>query len=229
MHGLFEPAIVIEYLPKLLSRLHITLLIVVAATLIGALGGVMLALVRLYRVPVLNRAAVLYISFMRGTPIIVQMFLVFYGVPMLLERVGIDINRWDKLFFVVLTYTLNTAAFKAELFRTAIRSVPAGQTEAAYAVGLTRLQCFRRVVAPQAALIALPSIGTGLTSLLQDTSLAFTLGIVDVMGKVSAIGSYSNRLLEGYVGAGIIFLLLSISLEKGFARIETSLLLKRHH
>ena len=229
MHGLFEPAIVIEYLPKLLSRLHITLLIVVAATLLGALGGVMLALVRLYRVPVLNRAAVLYISFMRGTPIIVQMFLVFYGVPMLLEKVGIDINRWDKLFFVVLTYTLNTAAFKAELFRAAIRSVPAGQTEAAYAVGLTRLQCFRRVVAPQAALIALPSIGTGLTSLLQDTSLAFTLGVVDVMGKVSAIGSYSNRLLEGYVGAGIIFLLLSISLEKGFARIETRLLLRRHH
>ncbi len=229
LNGLFDPATVFIYLPRLLSKLPVTLLIVVTATLLGAAGGMLLALVRLFRTPVLNQAAVVYISFMRGTPIVVQLFLVFYGVPWLLDHVGIDINRWDKLFFVILTYTLNTAAFKAEVFRAALQSVPSGQAEAAYAVGLTRLQCFRRIIAPQALLIALPSLGTGLAALLQDTSLAYTLGIIDVMGQVHAIASGTNRMLEGYVGAAIIFLTLSVALEKGFGRIEANLLIKRHH
>ncbi len=228
LNGLFDPATVFIYLPRLLIKLPVTLLIVVTATVIGAAGGMLLALIRLFRTPVLNQAAIIYISFMRGTPIVVQLFLVFYGVPLLLAFIGIDINRWDKLFFVILAYTLNTAAFKAEVFRAALQSVPAGQTEAAYSVGLTRLQCFRRIIAPQALLIALPSIGTGLAALLQDTSLAYTLGIIDVMGQVHAIASGTNRMLEGYVGAAIIFLTLSVGLEKGFGRIEAGLLLKRH-
>jgi L-cystine transport system permease protein len=228
LNGLFDPATVFIYLPRLLLKLPVTLLIVVTATLIGAAGGMMLALIRMFRTPLLNQLAIVYISFMRGTPIVVQLFLVFYGVPLLLALVGIDINRWDKLFFVILAYTLNTAAFKAEVFRAALQSVPAGQAEAGYSVGLTRLQCFRRIIAPQALLIALPSLGTGLAALLQDTSLAYTLGIIDVMGQVHAIASGTNRMLEGYVGAAIIFLLLSVALEKGFGRIEAGLLIKRH-
>ncbi|MFZ4858295.1 MAG: amino acid ABC transporter permease [Desulfuromonadaceae bacterium] len=228
-HALFDPATVFVYLPRLLSKLPVTLLIVAVATLFGLVAGMGLALIRLFKVPILNQAAIVYISFMRGTPIIVQMFLVFYGVPMLLELIGIDINRWDKLFFVVLTYGLNTAAFKAEAFRAALRSVPAGQAEAAYAVGLTRWQCFRRIIIPQALLIALPSLGTGLASLLQDTSLAYTLGVIDVMGQVQAIASGTNRMLEGYVGAAIIFLVMAVAIEKGFGKLEANLLLKRHH
>jgi L-cystine transport system permease protein len=229
LNGLFDPASVVMYLPRLLAKLPVTLLIVTVATLFGLLAGMALALIRLFRVPVLNQAAIVYISFMRGTPIIVQLFLVFYGVPMLLDLIGIDINRWDKLFFVVLTYGLNTAAFKAEVFRAALKSVPAGQVEAGYAVGLSRLQCYRRVIIPQALLIALPSLGTGLSSLLQDTSLAYTLGIIDVMGQVHAIASGTNRMLEGYVGAAIIFLTLAVVIEKVFGRLEASLMLKRHY
>ena len=98
-------------------------------------------------------------------------------------KIGININRWDKLYFVIITYGLNAAAFKAEMIRAAIISIPVGQAEAAYSIGMTKLQAFSRIIAPQSVIIILPTLGITLVGLLQDTSLAFTLGIIDVMGQ----------------------------------------------
>ena len=223
MENYFNIELVFKYLPQLLSRLHITLLIVLSATVIGLFLGVILALFRLYRIPVLNQIAIVYISFMRGTPILVQMFIVYYGLPMLLMKIGININRWDKLYFVIITYGLNAAAFNAEMIRAAIISIPEGQVEAAYSVGMTKLQAFSRIIAPQSIIIILPTLGITLVGLLQDTSLAFTLGIIDVMGKVNAIAANTYRSLEGYVSAAIIFFVLSILLEQIFSRVEKKL------
>lgn len=228
MGKLFDINAVFDYFPKILAHLNITLIIVIASVIIGTILGVILAIFRLYKVPILNQFAILYISFIRGTPIIVQMFLVFYGLPMLLNGIGIDINRWDKLYFVIVTYGLNAAAFLAEIFRASISSVPIGQTEAAYSVGLTTIQAFYRVVAPQAIITALPSVGTTLVGLLQDTSIAFTLGILDVMGEVQAIGANTRRTMEGYVDAAIIFLVLAVILEKSFSMVEKKLFIKKY-
>jgi len=223
MENYFNINLIFQYLPQLLSRLHITLLIVLSATIIGLVLGIILALFRVYKVPVLNQISIVYISFMRGTPILVQMFIVFYGLPMLLMKIGININRWDKLYFVIITYGLNAAAFKAEMIRAAIANIPVGQVEAAYSVGMTKLQAFLRIIAPQSVIIILPTLGITLVGLLQDTSLAFTLGIIDVMGKVNAIAANTYRSLEGYVSAAIIFFVLSILLEQLFSRIEKKL------
>jgi len=223
MENYFNINLIIQYLPQLLSRLHITLFIVLSATVIGLFFGIILALFRVYKVPLLNQISIVYISFMRGTPILVQMFIVFYGLPMLLMKIGININRWDKLYFVIITYGLNAAAFKAEMIRAAISNIPAGQVEAAYSVGMTRLQAFSRIIAPQSVIIILPTLGITLVALLQDTSLAFTLGIIDVMGKVNAIAANTYRSIEGYVSAAIIFFVLSILLEQLFSRIEKKL------
>jgi L-cystine transport system permease protein len=223
MENYFNISLVFKYLPQLLSRLHITLLIVLSATVIGLFLGVILALFRLYKIPVLNQIAIVYISFMRGTPILVQMFIVYYGLPMLLMKIGININRWDKLYFVIITYGLNAAAFNAEMIRAAIISIPEGQAEAAYSIGMTKLQAFSRIIAPQSVIIILPTLGITLIGLLQDTSLAFTLGILDVMGKVNAIAANTYRSLEGYVSAAIIFFVLSILLEQIFSIVEKKL------
>lgn len=221
MGKMYDFKLVFEYLPLLLSRLHITLLLVVLATLIGLILGIVIALFRIYRIPVLNQFAIIYISFIRGTPIIVQMFVVFYGFPLLLlNLVGVDINRWDKMNFVIVTYGLNSTAFMAEIIRAAITSVPIGQSEAAYSIGLTRIQTFYRIIAPQSIAIALPNFSTSLVGLLQDTSLAYSLGIIDVMGKVQAIGTRTYHLLEGYIGAAIIFIVLSTLIEKGSSIVE---------
>ncbi|WP_459480739.1 amino acid ABC transporter permease [Clostridium saccharoperbutylacetonicum] len=223
MGNYFNINLIFQYLPQLLSRLHITLLIVLSATAIGLIFGIILALFRVYNVPVLNQISIIYISFMRGTPILVQMFIVYYGLPMLLMKIGININRWDKLYFVIITYGLNAAAFKAEMIRAAIVNIPIGQVEAAYSVGMTKLQAFTRIIAPQSVIIILPTLGITLVGLLQDTSLAFTLGIIDVMGKVNAIAANTYRSLEGYVSAAIIFFILSILLEQLFSGIEKKL------
>lgn len=227
MGQLFDARLIWEYFPKILSRLHITLGIVLLATLIGFLLGTILALFRLYKVPVLNQLTLLFVSFNRGTPVIVQLFIVFYGLPILLLLVGVDINRWDKLNFVIIAYGLNAAAFMSEIIRAAIMSVSVGQTEAAYSVGMTRYQAFIRIVAPQSVVIALPSLGTNMVGLLQDTSIAFSLGIVDVIGKVRAIGANTYHTMEGYIGASIIFIILSIMLEKLFSFIEKRAEIKR--
>jgi len=220
MGKLFDFKLIFEYLPSILSRIHITLLIVVLATIIGLVLGIFIALARIYKVPIINYLAIMYISFIRGTPIIVQLFIVYYGLPEILIGIGININRWDKLNFVLVTYTLNTAAFMAEVLRGAITSVSTGQSEAAYSIGMTRWQAFYRIIAPQAVGIALPSIGINIVSLLQDSSLAFTLGVIDVMGQAQAIGSRTLHKFEGYVAAAIIFIILSIALEKIFSIVE---------
>ncbi|WP_315067890.1 amino acid ABC transporter permease [uncultured Clostridium sp.] len=227
MESYFDIELVFKDLPQLLSRLHVTLLIVLSATIIGLFLGSILALFRVYKIPILNHITIIYISFIRGTPILVQMFIVFYGLPMLLMLVGININRWDKLYFVIVTYGLNAAAFNAETIRAAITSIPEGQAEAAYSVGMTKLQTFLRIIAPQSIIIILPTFGIGLIGLFQDTSLAFTLGIIDVMGKVNTIAASTYRSLEGYVSAALIFLVLSILLEQLFSLIDKKLQIQK--
>ncbi|MDR3264691.1 MAG: amino acid ABC transporter permease [Synergistaceae bacterium] len=226
MGKLFDVALVFEYLPPILSRIPITLLIVAVAIFGGVLLGLLLALVRLYRVPVLNGAAIFYISFIRGTPVVIQLFIVFYGFPLLLSLIDININRWGKLNFVLVAYALNNAAFMAEIIRSAIASVPAGQTEAAWSVGLSGFQTLRRIVLPQAFLTAFPAFGTRVVNAMQDTSLAFTLGILDMLGQAQAIGIRTYHSLEGYVVVALIFIAASLLLEKAFAQAGKKLLPK---
>jgi len=229
MDGFFNTNLVFEYFPKLLARLHITLLIVVLATVVGMILGIILALCRIYKIYFLNQIATVYISFVRGTPIIVQMFIVYYGLPILLLKVGINVMRWDKLFFVIVTYGLSNAAYMSEIVRASIMGVPIGQSEAAYSVGMTKIQTFFRILVPQAVLTAVPSVGTNIIALLHNSAIAFSLGIIDVMGAVQAIGSRTHRTLEGYVGAGIIFLVLSTLLEMGFSITEKKFKLIKSH
>ncbi len=111
MGKLFDVNAMFQYFPKILVHLNVTLIIVAFSVVIGMVLGIILAVFRLYNIPVLNQISIFYISFVRGTPIIVQLFIVFYGLPMLLNLINIDINRWDKLYFVIVTYGLNSAAF----------------------------------------------------------------------------------------------------------------------
>ncbi len=223
MENIFLFSLFLDSFPKLLSRLHITLSIVFVALLLGMMLGALLALVRLYRIPVLAQLSTAYVSFIRGIPILVLLYIVYIGLPLVVGSFGVNINRWDTLIFVMIAYVLHTAAFLAEIIRSAVAGVDQGQTEAAYAVGMTRWQAFRRIVAPQAVQIALPALGNTTVSLLKDTSLAFTLGIIDVIGVIRAISSNTYRSLEAYAAAAIIFFVVSFLLEQGFQLLEKKL------
>lgn len=224
MSDFFSFSRVVEYFPKILSRIHITLIIVLSATIIGLFLGVALAFLRIYRIIVLNQLVQIFISFVRDTPIIVQMFLVYYGLPVFVEfAFKIDINRWDKLIFIIITYGLNEAGFMAEIIRASILAIPAGQTEAGYSVGLSGRQTFLRIVAPQALRVAIPPLGTNFVGLFQGTSLAYLLGIIDILGKVNVIGANTYHYLEGYTCAAVIFVVISIILEKAFKLLDKHL------
>ncbi|MGG1861860.1 amino acid ABC transporter permease [Bacillus safensis] len=220
MGEFFKWEYVVTLFPKVLSALPTTLLIVLFATLIGSFLGFILAYFRIERIPVLHQLSAVYVSFIRGTPILVQMFIVFYGLPGVFAAIGLDISMWNKLIFLYITYGLNTAAYFSEIFRSALSSVPASQYEAAASIGLTKWQIYRRTLIPQAGRIALPNIGVAIVNLLQNTSLAFTLGVMDIIGKVQTLGALYYRVLEGYFIAAVIFILLSLLLEKAFDLLE---------
>ena len=223
MVNLFSFSLFLDCFPRLLSRLHITLFIVAVSIVFGLLLGVILAAVRLYRIPVLSQLAVAYVSFIRGIPILVLLFIVYIGLPLVVQQFGVNINRWDTLIFVMISYSLNTAAFLSEVIRASVTAVEKGQTEAACSVGMTKIQAFVRIVWPQAIQIAIPSLGNTVVSLLKDTSLAYTVGVIDVIGIIKSISIRTTRSLEAYAASAIIFFLLSTIFEQFFKYIDRRL------
>jgi L-cystine transport system permease protein len=161
---------------------------------------------------------------MRGTPMLVQMLVIYYGLPIIMQNIfQVNINRWDKIIFVYITFALNQAAFLSEIFRGSILSISVGQSEAAYSVGLTRLQTFIRIVLPQAARIAIPSFGSDFVGLFQGTSLAFLIGVVDIMGRAKTIGNATKHVLEAYVFIAIIYIVISLITKYFFYRFDKKL------
>jgi amine acid ABC transporter, permease protein, 3-TM region, His/Glu/Gln/Arg/opine family len=210
-----------EFFPIILGKFPVTLSIVLIATVIGFLLGLVIAITRIKAIPILDKLATVFVSFVRGTPLIVQLFIILYGFPIVVQdTIGIDIYRWDKIYFVFVTYGLNQAAFMSEIFRGSILSVPVGQSEAAYSVGLTGYQTMMRIIIPQAMKSALPSLGTLFISLFQETALAFTVGIIDVMGQAKLLAVSSRHTIDPYTVVAIIFIIVSFLLEKIFSYLN---------
>ncbi|MEI4527815.1 amino acid ABC transporter permease [Priestia megaterium] len=219
----FDIELIFTSIPQLLSYLHITIWILIASLVIGSTLGLFIVLPRIYKVPVLSQIAAVYISFMRGTPILIQLFLVFYGIPALLQLIHIDVSRMAPLVFVIITYSLSTAASFSEMMRGAINSVDKGQTEAAYSIGMSGKQTFTRIVLPQALVVAFPNFGNLVIGSLKDTSLAFTIGVIDMMGRGDTIIAATAHAVEVYIALAIIYYLVAIILEKFFVKSEQKL------
>uniref|UniRef100_UPI0025CE7F2D amino acid ABC transporter permease n=1 Tax=uncultured Phascolarctobacterium sp. TaxID=512296 RepID=UPI0025CE7F2D len=167
-----------------------------------------------------------YIYMLRCTPSIVLLFIVFYGLPkFLLEVFDYDINDLSRAVFVIITFTLLFAASISEVMRAAYLAVDKGQYEAAVSAGLSPLLALRRIVLPQAAVIALPNFGNSLLSLLKEGSLAYTIGLIDLLGAGQMIvaRAYGASALEVYIAVGLIYWLLSLLLAEGILRLENFL------
>ncbi|MEK8128746.1 amino acid ABC transporter permease [Paenibacillus filicis] len=219
----FDIQLIGVFLPKLLSYLHITLFILAAALLLGLLIGFIIVIPRLYQVPVLNRLVMIYVSFIRGTPILIQLVLVYYGLPELLHLVHIDVTNVGAIVFVIITYGLHIGAYVSEIVRSAVLSIDRGQLEAAYATGMTGRDAFIRIVLPQALVIALPNFGNLVISSMKDTSLAFSLGVMDMVGRAETLLT-TNHFLEIYMSLAIIYYAICIVLERLFAAGEKRLM-----
>ena len=226
MSRYFEWSALAEIFPRLLGRVYITAGITIASFAIGIIIAILLAVSRIYRIPVANQFSIFYVSFMRGTPVLLQLFICKIALPSIIFAVtGVNVGRiWPQITFVIIAYALNIAAFLSEIFRSAVAGVDIGQHEAAYTVGMTKIQSFTHIIFPQVFRIAIPGISNNLSNLLKDTSLAYgAAGVIDVMGMVSASAERTYRYLEGYIGAAIIFFGLCILIERGFTLLSRRL------
>jgi putative amino-acid transport system permease protein len=149
----------------------------------------------------LNQFSVVFISFFRGTPLLVQLFILYYGLPQLFPfMIGIDAFSAS-----VIGLSLHFAAYKAESIRAAITSIDNSQWDASYAFGMTRIQALRRIVLPQALRTALPSLMNYLIDMIKSTSLAFTLGVAEIMAKAQMEASSSFKFFEAFLAVALIY------------------------
>lgn len=212
MNGLFKWERFFENIPKIVPYLSVTFSIVVYATVFGVLLGICITLINMKKIPVLHQFFQVYVSFMRGTPMLVQLMIVYYGLPPIIDTAfGTNINReWNTVIFAYITFVLNQGAFLSAIFYSAITSIAYGQTEAGLSVGLTEFQTFRRIILPQMTRVALPAFGSDLVGLFQNTSLVFLVGIIDIMGRAKAIGSVTKHVIEAYVFVAFLFIGISL-------------------
>lgn len=220
----FNPIKIPEFIPQLLPFLSVTLAIMLATVFFGGILGFILAFCKL-KGRVSAKIAEVYIYIIRCIPSIVMLFMVYYGLPKFLLVFNIDINNYDRAFFVVLTFSLLFAASMAEVFRTAYIAIDRGQTEAALSIGLTPFQAFIRIVLPQAIVVALPNFTNALINLMKEGALAYTIGLIDLMGKGDLIiynnqGAYN---LETYIALSLIYWAMTVIIEKTFMYLEMRL------
>ena len=222
----FDIGMIAQVLPDLLTYLDVTLLVALVSIALGSLLGGLLAWANLSGTAPLRWAALSYVYVMRCTPSIVLLFIVFYGLPKLMEAAfRYDMNELHRAVFAIITFTLLFSAYISEVFRAAYTAVPRGQYEAAVSAGLTPFQSFRHVILGQAALVALPNFGNATINLLKEGSLAYTIGLIDMIGKGNLIiaqnfGAYG---IEVYLAALLIYWVLVLLLEQVFALVEKRL------
>ncbi len=222
----FKPIFILEVIPVLLPYLSVTIFIMIGTVFLGGIFGFILAKAKVQKRKIPKLLADAYIGILRCTPSIVLLFIIFYGLPELLEAAfGWNINDYHKGIFVIITFTLIFAATMAEVMRTAYESIDKGQYEAAVSVGLTELQAFYRILLPQCIVVALPNFSNSLIGLMKEGTLAYTIGLIDIMGKGQLVigNHYGSYALETYIALAIVYWGMTIIIEKFFARIERKL------
>lgn len=222
MGDYFDSSYFWDAFPKLLPFLKVTFLIAGFAVLFGSMFGLVLAMLKLSNNRFAKKFANGYTTIMRCTPSIVLLFLIYYGVPASGEQFGVNLQNIHTGVFVVITFTLQFAAAMSEVIRSAFLSIDRGQFEAAVSVGLTNKQAYWRIVFPQAFVVALPNFGNSLIAVLQEGALAYTIGLIDVVGKANLIiaSNYNTHVLEIFLALAIIYWVISLLIEQLFSKLE---------
>lgn len=218
--------IVWDSLPRFLAGAVLTVEITVVSLAIGLILAVPLSILRVSRNPLLSLPVQSFNFFFRGTPLLVQLFLVYYGAGQFsdtLRSLGLWVLFRDPWFCGVLTLTLNTAAYTCEILRGGIQAVPHGEVEAARAFGMSGSKLYRRIILPKAARIALPAYGNEVIFLLQATSLVSLITLMDITGVASRVAARSFAFYELYLTAAIFYLVIVYGLQGLFRRIERRL------
>lgn len=205
---MFRFDVFIHTFPKLIQSLPTTLLVGILSMAFGLIAGTLIAIERHHPIPVVDQVLRAYVSFFRGTPLMIQLFIFFFGLPQAWPELG-AINAFQA---AVIVMSINASAYTAETIRAAIGSVDELQLQAAASVGFTATQTMRLIVLPQAFRVAIPPLGNTFIGIIQGTSLTFMLGLKDIMGHAKMLAAANYRFLETYIAVGLIYWAITISL-----------------
>jgi His/Glu/Gln/Arg/opine family amino acid ABC transporter permease subunit len=215
--------------PKLLQGTYVSLLLLVISSVIGNLLAVPVALARVSRNPLLWIPSYVFILLMRGTPLLVQIYILYYGVGYILGQMpGVRGSfLWPYLregfWYAVLALSINTAGYSGEILRGAILAVPHGEVEAGRAFGMHKFLILRRIILPRAIRISLPTFGGETILLLKATSLASTVTVTELLRVADGVRAQTYRIDEPLIAAAIIYIILSFILTRGFYFAERHL------
>jgi polar amino acid transport system permease protein/octopine/nopaline transport system permease protein len=220
--------IIFSVFPKLVTAIPITLSLTAISCVVGNLMAVPIAMARVSPNPLLWIPSYLYILLMRGTPLLVQIYLIYYGLGQVLPGTWVRHSfLWPYLregyWYAIFALSLNTAGYTGEILRGAIQAVPHGETEAGKAFGMSGWLIFRRITLPRAIRICLPTMSTETVLLLKSTSLAATITVMDVLGTARWLQKQSFRTYEPLIAAGIVYVLLVFILSRFLNWLERRL------
>ncbi|WOF23234.1 amino acid ABC transporter permease [Microbacterium betulae] len=208
--------VVDSFWPLFWGGLTGTIPLALASFALGLVIAVGIALLRLSANRVLSWFARAYVSAIRGTPLLVQLFVIFYGLP----SIGVTLPSWPA---AVIAFSLNVGGYAAEVVRAAILSVPKGQWEAGYTIGMSNALTMRRVILPQAARVSVPPLSNTFISLVKDTSLASLILVAEMFRVAEQIATFSNEFLLVYAEAAFVYWIFCTVLSAAQSRIERRL------
>ena len=203
---------ILELMPQVLDGLKVTLEVFIMTLIISIPLGIVIAVMRTSKSFILSKISGLYVLIMRGTPLLLQITVIFFGLPL----VGITFDRFTA---AIIAFSLNYAAYFGEIFRGGIQSIDEGQIEGAEVLGLTKKDTFFRIILPQAFKKVLPPVANEITTLVKDTSLVYIVGLDELL-KVGKIASNRDVSLVPLIVVGIVYLIIIGILSEGLKRIE---------
>ncbi|MGG3914794.1 amino acid ABC transporter permease [Rossellomorea vietnamensis] len=203
-------------LPMLEGALYYSIPLTLISFALGMILAVLTALARLSNISILRGIARFYVSAIRGTPLLVQLFIIFYGLPTL----GI---KFDPFPSAIIAFSLNKGAYSSEIVRAAIQSIPKGQWEAGYSIGMTYSQALKRIILPQATRVSIPPLANSFISLVKDTSLASLILVTEMFRKAQEIAATNYEFLLMYMEAAVLYWIICFILSIIQGRIENRL------
>ena len=203
-------------IPNHLAKVPITLFLGCVSFLLALFLGVLLAVIQQSRWRIIRGAVRVYISYFRSTPYITQLFILYFGLPQV-----IDCFRYlSAPMALILSIAMNSSAFIAEIIRGSFLSVDKGQIDAAVSVGLSKFHTMKDIVFPQALVSAIPALGNSFVNMIKSTSMGFTIGVVELLSQAKIGSVMSYRFLEGYMAVGLIYWALIVIVDHLQKRLE---------
>ncbi len=222
----FSFEFIAEAFGYVVKAIPMTLLLTFLPVTAGLVLGFLISLIKINRIPVLSQLVTVYNSFFRSIPLVVLFFLVYYGMPKIINHVinggmrVVTAKTLNNNVIAIVTLTLYSSAFLCEIVRGALSSVDMRQLEAAHALGMTKLQAYIRIIIPQAIVVALPNYFNFVLALLKGTSVVFTISVVDMMSAAKLQAEVGYRFVEAYVLVGAFYIIFSLVFSQIFLTIE---------